>query len=195
MQVALNSLWLKDATSRIMRPFCPDRTNQRFDFTSDIGYFVTRLIVEGTPVSVMSQRPSASDAGSSRSVGPVVPVLAGKKASGSVVASVKVVRAMIKRSATGRPEFAPSGQTFVDINQSTANVNYISHAVKEKWGTEYVLVTSDAIKIEDCGGTNGKLLLNYVNGIVFLQDMVIACSYTSYRGSEMHVFCTLHHLF
>ena len=68
--------------------------------------------------------------------------------------NVKVVKATMKTGG-GKAEFTPQTQTFVDVTESTANVNYITSAVQRKWGSQYVLVTSDGLQIEDGSGTQG----------------------------------------
>ena len=64
---------------------------------------------------------------------------------------------MIKKGG-GCPEFQSVSQMFVDVTESTANVMYLTHIIEEKWGSDYLLVTSDGIKVEDSSGTQGKLL-------------------------------------
>ena len=61
----------------------------------------------------------------------------------------------MKTSIGGKAEFTPQTQTFVDVTESTANVIYITTAVQRKWGSQYVLVTSDGLQIEDGSGTQG----------------------------------------
>ena len=36
--------------------------------------------------------------------------------------------------------------------------HYISSVIKQKWGEDYVLVTSDCLELEDSSGTQGKYL-------------------------------------
>ena len=62
----------------------------------------------------------------------------------------------MKRLANGKCEFANHGQTFVDVTESTSNVNYIRNAVQKRWGEEYTLVTADGLEIEDSSGTQGR---------------------------------------
>ena len=57
--------------------------------------------------------------------------------------------------ASGKPEFTLQTQPFVDVTESTANVIYITSAIQSKWGSQYVLVTSDGLQIEDGSGTQG----------------------------------------
>ena len=54
-------------------------------------------------------------------------------------------------------EFQPITQIYVDINEQVANVTYIKVCAQKKWGSEYTIVTSDGVELEDCPGTEGKL--------------------------------------
>ena len=79
---------------------------------------------------------------------------AGRKVS----VNLKIVQANISKTPTGKYEFEKLGQAFIDVNESTANIFYISGVVEKKWGLEYVLITSDGLKIEDSSGTQGESL-------------------------------------
>lgn len=65
------------------------------------------------------------------------------------------MQAGFKRLNGGRPEFTPQNQTFVDLTEATANVNYVTSVIQRRWGSEYVMVTSDGLKIDDSSGTQG----------------------------------------
>ena len=41
------------------------------------------------------------------------------------------------------------GQIFIDVDESTANANYIRSVVQRKWGTEYTLVSADGYEVEN----------------------------------------------
>ena len=85
------------------------------------------------------------------------PTFSFKKTAGSV--SVKIVKASyLKSFIGGKGEFQKLGQTYVSVSEATANVRYISSVIKEKWGEDYVLVTSDCLELEDSSGTQGKYL-------------------------------------
>ena len=137
--------------------FFPDNRIQSFDFISDVGVFVTRFTVEGAPC-----RPPNDDVPSSAGrvlsmTGtpntPVVPV--GSKEGSSI--NVKIIQGTItKKSSSGRPDVKHISQTFVDVNESTANVIYLSHVIKQLWGLDYILITADGMRIEDSSGTNGE---------------------------------------
>ena len=64
----------------------------------------------------------------------------------------------MKRLSNGEVEFMAQNQTFVDVTETTANLHYIiSTAIQRKWGPEYVVVTSDGLKLDDSSGTQGML--------------------------------------
>ena len=72
---------------------------------------------------------------------------------------MKIVKASyLKSFIGGKGEFQKLGQTYVSVSEATANVRYISSVIKEKWGEDYVLVTSDCLELEDSSGTQGKYL-------------------------------------
>ena len=73
-------------------------------------------------------------------------------------ANVKVVQASLKRLASGKCEFVHLGQTFVNVNEANANVDYITSVVQRRWGSHYILVTADGLEIEDSSGTEGYFL-------------------------------------
>ena len=155
LQLSLDSVWLRESGAGGGRAsFFPDNRNRHFDFSADVGFLIQRLTVEGSAASGSSNRifSSSSIIGSQRPPSTVVPV-GNKKNS----ISVKIVQASVKKSASGgRPDFKPLSQAFVDITESTANVMYLSHIIKEKWGADYVLITADGMRIEDGSGTQGK---------------------------------------
>lgn len=70
----------------------------------------------------------------------------------SHVSTINVVQANVKHLPGGECEFFHIGQTFLDVTESTANVNYI---VQRWWGSDYVLVMADGLEIEDISGTQG----------------------------------------
>ena len=81
------------------------------------------------------------------------PIFSGKK--GASI-SVKVVHSSISKLSSGKLDFEKLGQTFVEVNESTANVDFITTCI-QKWGYDYVLVTSDGLRIEDSAGTQGNV--------------------------------------
>ena len=45
----------------------------------------------------------------------------------------------------------------LDVCDSSANVAYITKAVQQRWGEQYVLVTADGLELEDCEATQGNV--------------------------------------
>ena len=62
----------------------------------------------------------------------------------------------MKQLANRKCEFTNHGQTFVDVTESTSNVNYVRNVVQKRWREEYTLVTADGLEIEDSSGTQGR---------------------------------------
>ena len=163
MQLNLDSIWLRERDGPSV--FFPDGTNSRFDFTADVGYIVTTLYVEGSTSE--GRGASSSSAGLVSSVCPggatnrpfTSPNSIAHHGNKKTHISLKILQANIvpKRGASNssRPEFRVIGQDFFDITEYTANVVYLNHAVRERWGADYVLVTSDGMKIQDSSGTQG----------------------------------------
>ena len=82
------------------------------------------------------------------------PIFSGKK--GASV-SVKVVQSSISKLSSGKLDFEKLGQTFVKVNESTANVDFITTCIQRRWGYDYVLVTNDNLRVEDSAGTQGNV--------------------------------------
>lgn len=61
----------------------------------------------------------------------------------------------MKRQANGKFEFTSTGQAFIDVTDSTANVHYITNVVQKRWGADFQLVTADGLQLEDSSGTQG----------------------------------------
>lgn len=59
---------------------------------------------------------------------------------------IQVVKASV---AKGKPEFEVDGQLVLDLNESTASLDFILSSVRDKWGSHYILVTNDGIEIEE----------------------------------------------
>ena len=135
------------------RAFFPTPDSSRFKFSADVGVTINRLTVEGCPYSdVETSAPGPSSVNTPREVGsrPMSSVTRRVQ-----TVNVKIVKAMMK---IGKPEFTPLTQTFVDVTETRANnINYILSAVQRKWGAQYIIVTSDGLKIEDGSGTQGML--------------------------------------
>lgn len=141
------------------RAYFPDEDN-KFQFPSCVGRTVISLIVEGVPptvqaIPVVTAMPGPSSTPVSSQQHPVYkPIFSSKRKEPLV--NVKIVKADMTRSVSGKPEFERLGQVFIDVNESTANISYISNAVQRKWGSDYILVTADGLEMEDSSGTQGN---------------------------------------
>ena len=76
---------------------------------------------------------------------------------------VKVFKAKVTRNGAGRLVFDKVGQAFITVEESTANVNYISSVVQKKWGPTFTLVTGNGLSIDDSSDTQGMqiIVLNF----------------------------------
>ena len=52
-------------------------------------------------------------------------------------------------------EFQPLSQTFIELVDSTANVEHILGVIQRRWGSEYTLVTHDGLQLEESPATQG----------------------------------------
>lgn len=59
-------------------------------------------------------------------------------------------------SRTGKPEFTKLGQTYINMTEVTANIEYATEQVNTLWGAGHAIVSTDGIKIEDSPGTKGQ---------------------------------------
>ena len=147
-------MWLQEGFGS--RAFFLDAMNAKFDLSNTVAHVSLSLIVEGSDPAV----PGTSSGSVHVITPPVTPRPITLSAFGSKkmqTLNVKVIQASMKRLASGKCEFVHLGQTFVDITESTANVNYIKNVVQKRWGSNYILVTADGLEIEDSSGTQGKL--------------------------------------
>ena len=138
----------------------PDATNARFDLPHDVASVSVSLVVEGSDPAV-----PGTSSGSIHVTTPTPPVaprpnaLSVSDSKKMQTIDVKVIQASMKSLLSGKCEFTHLGQTFVDVTESTANVNYISNVVQKRWGYNYILVTADGLEIEDSSGTQGNCIM------------------------------------
>ena len=77
------------------------------------------------------------------------------------------MQAPMKCLSNGRVKFMAQNQTFVDVTETTANFHYVSTAIQRKWGSEYVVITLDGLKLDDSSGTQGRYMLSSDYVVVF----------------------------
>ena len=63
--------------------------------------------------------------------------------------TLKVVKASMLKYGQGKPVFQPVAQMFVDITETTANVEHVHAAICSRWGEDYKLVSIDGLQTED----------------------------------------------
>lgn len=146
------TVWLRQQFGR--KVFFPDRTTGEFTFPPSEVDNGDNFFVHGTPYQPVTTVPQVPIVTPSTSITDARPVFTSKKS--APVISLKVIQASMRRLPSGKVEFNQKSQTFIDIKEDTANVNYISSAVQNKWGSNYVLVTSDGLAIDDCSGATGR---------------------------------------
>ena len=120
-------------------------SNTKFDLPSDVVPLSVRRIDPAVPGSSGSES-SFPVATPSVSAGPNFVTVTGSKK--LETANVKVVQATMKRLPNGKCEFTHVGQTFVNVIESNANVDYVTSVVQRRWGSDYVLVTADGLEME-----------------------------------------------
>ena len=50
----------------------------------------------------------------------------------------------------GKPSFVYTGQTYLELSDTTANVSYVSEAIRKQWGSDHTIVSTEGLEIEDC---------------------------------------------
>ena len=167
-----NSVWLKEEYGQ--KAFFPDRGNTCFHFTSDVGVTIKYLRVEGSPVQTLTSTPVPCS--SNRFLNACQPgyrPVHGRKESGC---NVKVIQADMVHKENKKVEFHKLGQVFIDVTEGTANINYISSVVQQKFGIDYVVVTADGLKIEDSSGTQGNhVIINHIQTCIYLLNPGFDC--------------------
>ena len=72
--------------------------------------------------------------------------------------NLKVVKAEMKKIGK-KIEFTPISQTFIELIDSTANLENITGIIQRRWGSNYVLMTQDGLKLEESPSLNGMQLM------------------------------------
>ncbi len=124
-----------------------------------MGLLCFRFTVERSPVQQLSSPTIASGLPRSNQL-PNLSIMRNplvahtKKHQVQPTIKVKVVQAKMKKSDSGKAEFVVLSSTYVELTDVTANVNYLTSAVQNKWGPNHVIV---GLLIEDSSGTRGIL--------------------------------------
>ncbi len=158
-QVDPSDVWLMADIDN--RAYFPNESG-RFDL-SEV-FLGTVFSVEGPNASRLSVSSTAQSSGSGASAAyesnPLPPSFRSviPKAKASVpTTSVKVVKATMETSRSGKIDFTQLAQMHIDVSENNANVHYILSEIEQKWGGGYLLVTLNGLELEDCEGTRGML--------------------------------------
>ena len=146
------------------------------------------LHVEGPTTTSVSTSAQSTSIGSSSaySSSPHPPAFrsvltkSGNRGQSMSVTSVKIIRAFMNSSRTGKPEFTQEELMHIDVVESTANVQHITREVQERWGKNYVIDTTDGLELKDCDGTrsstyNSMYSLNYRPEILEITTTQVVC--------------------
>ena len=148
MQLDPKSIWLKDLTGRCFFPQ-GDRFN---DFPES-----WTLLVEGSPRSDKKVLTLSSTGTSSSNSGPIN--CKGNFSGKSLSTTVKVFRAIMSTTSSGKVEFKSVDVTYVEITPSNCNIEHVQSHIQSRWGEEYVVVSNDGLPIGDCPATRGSELV------------------------------------
>ena len=55
-----------------------------------------------------------------------------------------------------KPEFNCTSQLYIKLTKSTANISQVSEAVHKQWGTDYTVVLTEGLEIDDSLATQGQ---------------------------------------
>ena len=101
------------------------------------------IIVRGVKVQTQARFEAGVAASSSilATGTPNRPIFTTKK---PLESTVKITKASINRM-SGRVGKEFEAQIFIDIREDTANVTYLNSMIQSKWGSNYVIVTSDGL--------------------------------------------------
>ena len=73
--------------------------------------------------------------------------------------SLKVVKAKLAKTGKCKPEFEPISQTYIELVDSTANLEHILGVIHQRWGSQFTLVTNDGIELEESPATQGYFVV------------------------------------
>lgn len=157
-QVDPATVWLQDDVDDTA--YFPSEEGTFSNLQSSQGFYV-----EGPAISRSSGIPGCSSVSLTSTPPPplppsqfksVVPVAKRSSPMNGNFVRVKVIKADMQwNGKTNKPVFTPSHQTYVEVQESTANVDYIKNNIRRQWGDNYILVTNDGLELEDSSATQG----------------------------------------
>ena len=110
--------------------------------------------------SAASSTVSSTPSGSSPATTILCLVVAPRKGS---TFYIKIIKAKEKKSGNHKKknELLPISQVYVELTESTANLDHISSMLKRQYRHQYVIVTSDGVRLEDSPSCYSMFVLIY----------------------------------
>ena len=154
LQVNPSETWLRDDSDDAL--YFP-HTDGTFNLHNNNITTYTTLIVEGPAQAAASSLPRANNLPRASSLvtvssTPTTSSLPPPPTFRSVTAprrvpsfSLKVLKAKLTKNGRRKPDFEPLNQTYIELVESTANLEHILVLVRRHWGLEYTIVTSDGM--------------------------------------------------
>ncbi len=159
-------MWLR--AEQDSRAFFPDDSGHfnlheaHLLFGAVLGVEGPNLPLSSMPRLTVSSSAQSSGVGASASYNSNPPppafksVIPKQSSSKEATVNIKIIRARMETSRSGKSEFTQEAQMHLDISESNANVQHVLEEVQQRWGEDYMLVTLDGLELEDCEGTQGK---------------------------------------
>lgn len=151
-------MWLKDQNGQ--RAFFPNANNTSFGLPSDVDMLVAmgqsadNAYIPG-PSGLASNTPVFSSPAMPVSYPPDRPVFS-KKSCGQTF-NIKIVQASFAM-VSGKINLTKQEQMYIPLQETNANVPYVTNIMQQNWGFEYVLITADGLKLQDSPGTRGTMI-------------------------------------
>ena len=183
--VSPDRIWLREEFSG--RAHFPDDEG---NFSVSAVEICSHLIVEGPAFTTQSQTitlpctPGPSSAMPQRTAGSQVPPFFRSvvRAKSSTI-NLKVLLAKMTTTESGKCSFNAESQMFIELTESTVNVNHIISAVRYQWGQDVILVSSDGLEFQNSQGSQGihefKVIIHVMGcgrSSEFKYKMVCACT-------------------
>ena len=84
--------------------------------------------------------------------------------------TLKLVQAKMTRRGR-KVKFQDMAQTFIELVDSTANPDFIRSIARQIWTEDFLIVTSDGLKVENCPGTQGIIYCSILSSLAIMKFM------------------------